>query len=310
MQIQKSIKCNDTPSCNAFDFSKVKIKKILKQEDDFSNALCVLKDGRLASCSNKRNIKVYSLVTYQCELKFKCHKDSVTYICQSEAGYLVSSSYDRQIKIWNINKDNYERIAKLKGHNSWVFKVIQLSNERLGSCSDDKTIRIWNSNSPYQCLKIIQGHTDGVISIIELKNKKYIVSCGRDCTVIFWNSLTYENEKVIKDIYCCDKNSIVEIENNKLIIGGEDSISIINLSTLKLETKTSNNCLEYVCSIIELSDGNVLCGGDGILIHFDVNTYNIQKFNCHDDDITALIEINDNTLISSSNDETIKIWEY
>ena len=64
---------------------------------------------------------------------------------------------------------------------------------------------------------------------------------------------------------------------------------------------------------IKLRDNNtILCGcNKGIFCFYDMNTkqYKITKNN-HNDDITDLLLIDDNTFLSCSRDNTIKVWKY
>ena len=64
---------------------------------------------------------------------------------------------------------------------------------------------------------------------------------------------------------------------------------------------------------IKLRDNNtILCGcNKGIFCFYDMNTeqYTTTKNN-HYDGISALLMIDDNTFLSCSYDNTIKVWRY
>ena len=150
------------------------IKKINEHSDSITSLL-ILSDGRLASCTHDKTIKIYNLNNnYHCDLRIKTgHPYAVTYLTQLKNNKLVSCSFDQKIMIWNINQSSYTCDYSIKtAHNSYIFKVIPLTNNRMASCSWDKTIKIWNSNHPYKKIITLKGHTSYVRSIIQLKDRE------------------------------------------------------------------------------------------------------------------------------------------
>ena len=81
------------------------------------------------------------------EAKFRCiktlkgHKDDVTFATFSpDENRIVSSSWDKTIKIWDTNTG--ECLRTLKGHKQSVNSVLySFDGARIISCSDDKTIK-------------------------------------------------------------------------------------------------------------------------------------------------------------------------
>jgi len=64
-------------------------------------------------------------------------------------GRLVSDSYDKTLKVWDLSKDEGERcIATLTGNTSWVNTITALPDGRVVSGADDKTLKVWDLNKP------------------------------------------------------------------------------------------------------------------------------------------------------------------
>ena len=79
-------------------------------------------------------------------------------------------------------------------------------------------------------------------------------------------------------IYC-----IIDIDKERVLLGGKKGISVINLSSLKIEEtieKVDYEDIKRVYSFMKLKDGNILIGsGDGQLFIYDIKTktINIKK---------------------------------
>ena len=110
-------------------------KKIAEKNTGNVYSLLLLKDGRLATTSSHKDIKVYNLKTYNIDNILKGHTDIVTSVCQLENNYLVSSSYDCTLCIWRQNKTYFVVDEIFTAHTDKIHKVIALSNQRIASCS-------------------------------------------------------------------------------------------------------------------------------------------------------------------------------
>ena len=156
----------------------VKTSKIITDHTDSIYSLLRLKDGRVASCSSDKTIRIYDPYNdyYCCDQVIKRHSKRINSICHLDDGTIVSCSDDKSIMIENYTIKN--------AHNDEINKVITLPNNRLASCSDDKTIKIWKSNKPYSDtpIKILIGHTNKVNSLLYIKERDFMISWSHDET--------------------------------------------------------------------------------------------------------------------------------
>ena len=90
------------------------------------------------------------------------------------------------------------------------------------SCSYDKTIKIWKSNLLYSDtpIKVLEGHSYVVISLLYIKERDILISGSSDVTLRIWNMSTYQCDKVIKGVRCCFTNSLYQIDKDRVIVGG------------------------------------------------------------------------------------------
>ena len=177
----------------------------------------------------------------------------------------------------------------------------------------DKTIKIWKSNPPYSDtpIKVLEGHSECVTSLLYIKERDVMISGSK--TLHLWNMSIYQCDEVIEGVDCCLTNSLYQIDKDRVIVGGDKSFCIMNIDKCVIENRIDDESFEGVFCFLKLRDNKtILCGcGNRIFCFYDMKTehYKITKNN-HNDAITDLLLIDDNTFLSCSDDTTIKVWRY
>lgn len=205
------------------------LKKIENHKDSIFTLL-LLYDGRLASSSGDKTIKIFSLTNYACELTLKGHKDRVLCIAQLINYKIISSSGDRTIKIWTISPFSYTCDFTIDDFTSaYINVLVVLPLNRFASSSINKTIKIWNSDPPYNLIKVLIGHTKKVKAMLKIKNNAQLLSASEDNTIRFWNINTYQSNTIINKIFCSANKNMIEINDKQVAVGGKSIIQIINV---------------------------------------------------------------------------------
>ena len=240
------------------------------------NSLIIMKDNRLAAAEEKV-IKIFEInenLNYKYDIKIEGHTANVHYLYNMKEGKLLSSSADKTIKIWILSKNAYTCEITLEGHYKWVFNVIQLNNNNIASCSLDNTIKIWSGNFPYSNIKTLTGHTHGVTCIIQIKDGR-IVSGSNDDSIRFWNMSTYEciENQTIYDVICCKMDSITQVDDFRLFVGGWKFLTVINIQTYQIITKIEIHNDE-INAVLYLDNGSLISGSnDGFIKQIDINNF-------------------------------------
>ena len=140
-----------------------------------------------------------------------------------------------------------------------------------------------------------------------------MISGSDDGTLRLWNMSTYQYDKEIKGVKCCSPNSLYQIDKDRVIVGGDNSFSIVNIDKCITEKRIKDASIGKIHCFLKLRDNTtILCGCDnGRFCFYDMNTeqYTITKNN-HDSVISDLLLVDDNTFLSCSWDNTIKVWRY
>ena len=279
----------------------------LKLNKSGNNSLVILNDGRFASASNDKSIKIYNN-NFTIDFEIKEHKNSVTNLKLLKDGTLVSASKDKIIFLYKIKNNKYKIIDKLEGHEDLVVKIIQLKNENLLSISYDNSLKIWKKeNDKYKEIKNIKCD-DCILDIIEYDYDKIAFSCINK-SIYFYNLIEDKYIKKINNIKCNIWNNTLCLINNILIVGGLKSIYFINLNdySIYFELKNIN-----FWSFLKLDDDIIITGNENDIIKWkfkDNKLIFISKYeNAHQKSIRSIIKF-DNYILTCSEDKTIKIWK-
>jgi F-box/WD-40 domain protein MET30 len=100
---------------------------------------------------------------------------------QFDENMLATGSYDRTIKIWDV--ETGEEIRTLVGHDMGI-RALMFDAQKLISGSMDKTLKIWNWRTG-ECISTLQGHTAGVVCLDF--NENLLASGSVDTTIKIWN---------------------------------------------------------------------------------------------------------------------------
>lgn len=294
--------------------SSFKWTESIRGHSSFVYCLLLLKDGRLASCSDDETIIVYNKSNYDVDISMEGHEGTVWYITQLDNSDIVSCSIDCTIKIWEINELTYQCKETLRGHSKSISKVITISENKIASSSDDKTIKIWLIKVPEsQCIATLYGHSDCISSIIKIKNCNLLISGDyKPGHLLFWNIEQLSIEKRLEDVSCWGPNSMIQYNFNKVLVGGLSIIYLVNFKSMQIESIISDSSMHKTYCFFILKDGSFLTGGYRIIRQFDNKTLKCidNKREIHADFVVSLCKESEYCFYTSSFEDEIKKWVY
>ncbi|UYM16874.1 WD40 repeat domain-containing protein [Endozoicomonas euniceicola] len=294
----------------------------LEGHTDAVTSVTPLADGRLASGSSDRSIKVWDLskpVGSQCVARLSRYTSRVTSVTSLADGRLASAYADGAIKVWDLSKPGWKQyVATLEGYTLWLSSVTPLADGRLASGSWDK-IKVWDLSKFHrrQCVAALEGHTFGVSSVTSLADGR-LASGSWDRTVRVWDLSKPTREQCVVTLYghIGMVNSVTSLADGRLASGSSDrTVRVWDLSkpdgeqcVLTLEGHT-----EEVLSVTPLADGRLASGSkDNTVRVWDLSKPDgeqcVATLKGHTDMVFSVTQLADGRLASGSKDKTIKVW--
>jgi hypothetical protein len=269
-------------------------------------ALAVLPNGKLASGSYDRTIRIWDIATQRCESTLRGHDSSVYSLAVLPHGKLASGSYDKTIRIWNISSRQCEMV--LRGHDGCVCALVQLPNGMLASGSWDKTVRVWDLMTQ-DCKYALQGHDGFVRALVVLPHNK-LASGSNDKSIRIWD-LNTQRCDVILTGHSSSVLTITLLAGGRLASGSTDGdIRVWNLLTQQCELTLTGPSM--VWSLTPLPNNRLASGSrDG-----SVRVWNLVTEQCevvipgHTACVNCLAVISTDTIVSGSGDNSIRWHQY
>ena len=317
------------------DFSNNYNDKYKNISNDF------IDDNNNINKSEKQN----KLTEYKNTQTLTVHTDKVVSLIQLNAGYIVTGSYDKTIKVWDIKQgkcilslnekgfvfclSEFEPYKILAGnslnsinlwdienpkdnifsfiqHELWVNCLVKCDSNFFASCSNDAMIYIWDY---YKKISVagLRGHLDCILTLIKLNDGK-LCSGSADSTIKIWD---WKKQCCVLELKTNDQwiKSLYQLNDGTLLSGAlESSIKLYQNNKC---VKIFDGHTKAVRTFCQIDDNHFASGSfDNTIKIWDKNTGEIiQDLRGHTSNVICVIKLKDNTLVSCSTDKTIKVWK-
>lgn len=151
---------------------------------------------KIISASRDGTINVWDLMTGRCLHALRtCDKSSPRITLTPENNVIaewVSPSLNKMIHVWNITTGEYLQslesctLGKRTVTNDGS-KIISIGDNRLNI--DNKNLLVWDTKI-FDCLYMLQGHTDSIYNFVVTNDNTKIISFSDDQTIKVWDIKT------------------------------------------------------------------------------------------------------------------------
>lgn len=241
------------------------------------------------------------------------HNGTIFDVSLKDETNFATCSEDKSIKTWkkseNINYQLNKSILNI--HENDIHKILFLEDDTIISGSKDGKIKILNlRNGIYQC-NIILDNQAPIYSLLYFKEENLLISTGTKYT-IFWNLSNLLNTMITKiNARCFGKNAFQKLDEERIVVGGGQKIQIISVKEKKIIKEIESEFLVWAICVISAKK-LFICGGvSKDIAMFNSDNYEIVNTikNSHDGNIRGISLINDELIITGSEDKSTKIWE-
>jgi len=302
-----------------WDSKTFELIAILIGHTDKVNALAILPSSeRIVSGSSDTTIKIWDSETFECIANLTGNNDHIialTILPSSER--IVSGSYwPPLIKIWDSN--TFEFITDLIGEYSSYLMALAIlpSSENIvsGTAFPENAIKIWNSKTFELIDTIIVGNS-GVWALSILPSSESIVIGIADGTIKIWRQTfitTLKGNWILSPVLALAVSPLTEniasaYADNTIRVWDSKKFILINTLVEKSTIEVTLNGLK----VLEFFSPETLMAG----LSNRIEILKIREFSLagsldgHTDTIYDLKFSNNADLVSSSKDETTKVWD-
>ena len=245
----------------------------------------------LYSCSEDNSIRIWNVLLKKCIGILNNHSNSVRFLqITNDGNFLISGTLDNKIFIWKLY-DHYNE------NNSIKPKIFSCENTFESIFYFTRKVNKNNTFIPM----LLMGNNDGSLCEFNLQNGEINN---------FHNG--FVNQSIIQIFYSVKLNKVFLLTNEQILIYLNINLIENDISKCKLEKIFPCYCQEIlsVKYIPNEKNGNFLfSSNDNLLKYYNKKNNSIQIFEGHLDFIMN-ITIKENLIITSSKDNSIRIWKY
>ena len=191
----KYITCSSDKTIIIRNCEDNKVIRILTDPKDAVRNILLLSDGRLASSSQNKIIKIWNLTNGSCEQTLIGHSNWVYCLLELPNLMLLSGSFDSSIGVWDISQKDkkelrfYHQIKNDKQSYAYCMTLINVNELAVSSYKDINICSFDNiTNKSFNVIKTLIGHNNWVNDIKLLNNSKdLLISCSDDRDCRLWN---------------------------------------------------------------------------------------------------------------------------
>ncbi|XP_075327788.1 apoptotic protease-activating factor 1 isoform X2 [Odontesthes bonariensis] len=266
-------------------------------------------DGKRIVCAARNAVLVFDVETSEMLLEIKTNRLSTVQYCHAcpTSNLLAIAFSNYAVELWDLEES--KKRADCSGHLSWVHRV-QFSHDgsQLLSCSDDQTVRLWETKKVHTSSAICLKRDSDVI----FNSEEIIVSAADHCNRLQvrdgkTGSVLFQSEEKSSRIRCtclCRQPSAVALgqENGTVQESGLTVSQVLRTIGCRIQRLLTS----YWGLVLAVA----YCTGSVQVLEFPSGKL-LASLRGHTKPVLhCQFSQNGQTLITSSEDTTIRVWRW
>lgn len=239
------------------------------------------------------------------------HDQKVTSVASANAGRVVTSSWDRMVKIWGEN-GSLGGTLKIPIE-SRIYSVATSKDGRLVACGiGQKQIYVWDIERGRQ-IAVMRGHTRKVLAVIFDPDGKRVISTSSDMTVRIWDIIRQDCKKIFYG-HSDEVNCVAVSHSGEIIAsGGNDgAIFLWDVKAGRQIERINAKSSQVLCLVFAPDGRSLISGGsDGIVRCWSIESgQEVGRLDGHSGPVRGLSLSPDAKYLASCGDDgTVRLWK-
>ncbi|XP_035535114.1 apoptotic protease-activating factor 1 isoform X1 [Morone saxatilis] len=295
----------------ANEWKTINVKDMFTESDEDVLVKCSTwtADGKRIICAARNAVLVFDVETSEMLLEIKTNRLSTVQYCHAcpTSNLLAIAFSNYAVELWDLESN--KKMADCSGHLSWVQRVqFSPDGSQLLSCSDDQTVRLWEPKKVHTSSAVHLKRDSDVL----FSDEEIILSAADNCNRLQVRdgrsgSVLFQSEEKSSRIRC----TCMFRQPSAVVLGQEDG-------TVQAAGLTASQVLRRVgCRIRRL-----LTSYRGVVLAVGLCTGSVQVLEVPSGKLLATLpghtktvlhcqfSQNGQTLITSSEDTTIRVWKW
>ncbi|CDS41242.1 WD repeat containing protein 65 [Echinococcus multilocularis] len=262
----------------------------------------------IATCSTDHTVRIWNFETTKLEL-YKEFAEEAYSIALHPLGHFVLVGFSDKLRLMNLLIDDIRTFKEfpIRGCKECAFS----NGGHLFAAVQGNNIQLYSSTS-FVLVNTLKAHNGKIRCLLWSTDDNKLISCGMDGAVYEWDPYTGKrvNENVMKS---CSYSCVTATEDAKTsyAVGSDRKVKEITDSTITLEVDSEDMLLTTIA--LSRSGRILICGGQEGHVRsyrFPFSNHNIwEDYVGHCDSILKMrITLNDEYLVTVSNDSSIMVW--
>ncbi|XP_029940365.1 WD repeat-containing protein 41 [Salarias fasciatus] len=216
-------------------------------------------------------------------------------------------------------KNCFTELQVLKGHFDIVRFLVQIDDFRCASAGDDGLVLVWNVETGER-LQELRGHSQQITAITtftchdEATSHTSLITASSDRSLSLWDPDTGNRVQTISDLQSV--KCLLVLERLCMWISGGEELCVWN-KDLELQCQKQNHSDTGITAMIELPKNCIAAAMDKDIAIYKLtistdsppSVAEIRHLSDHQDQIRALINVNDDLFASGSHAGELVLWD-